>query len=445
LFKKITKNPALSLILSFLFVITIGAMFLKLPGSHVNELSWIDAFFTATSATCVTGLIVKDTPVDFTIQGQTIILFMIQLGGIGLMTFSMAFAVLVGKKLNFDSKALINSMIDYDRPGYTVLILKKVLTVMIIFEFIGAILLAIFFNVNGVEDGLFFTSVFHSVSAFCNAGFSTFSDSLIGFSSVLSINLIIMSLIITGGLGFFVIIEIYSFIKKKLSLNLFVRKLSVQVKIVLYVTIILILTGTLIFLLLEKNGVLNSYSISHKIIASFFQSITTRTAGFNTVNTGELTRATLLIFMILMFVGAGPGGTAGGIKITTLYIFIKSVFSMINSYPEVRAFGRKIPDDIVRKATAVFFISIILNFTAITLLCITEDFELKDIMFETVSAFGTVGLSTGITPFLSKSGRIIIILLMFVGRLGPVTLAIAISRQYNKSYYSLPEEKVMIG
>ena len=281
-------------------------------------------FFTATSATCVTGLIVKDTPVDFTIQGQTIILFMIQLGGIGLMTFSMAFAVLIGKKLNFESKALINSMIDYDRPGYTVLILKKVLTVMIIFEFIGAILLAIFFNINGVDEGLFFTSVFHSVSAFCNAGFSTFSDSLIGFSSVFSINLIIMSLIITGGLGFFVIIEIYSFLKKKLSLNLFVRKLSVQVKIVLYVTIVLILSGTLMFLLLEKNGVLNSFSFSHKITASIFQSVTTRTAGFNTVNTGELTRATLLIFMILMFVGAGPGGTAGGIKITTLYIFIKS-------------------------------------------------------------------------------------------------------------------------
>ncbi|MCK9226011.1 MAG: TrkH family potassium uptake protein [Candidatus Muirbacterium halophilum] len=445
MFKKIAKNPALSLILSFLIVIIIGSCFLKLPGSHTKELSWVDAFFTATSATCVTGLIVKDTPVDFTLQGQIIILLMIQLGGIGIMTFSMAFAVLLGKKLNFESKALINRMIDYDRPGYTVLILKKVLTVMIIFEIIGAILLGIFFNINGVENNLFFTSIFHSISAFCNAGFSTFSNSLANFSNIISINLIIMILIITGGLGFFVIIEIYSFTKKKLTLALFVRKLSVQVKIVLYVTIILILTGTLLFFVLEKSNVLNNMSNLDKFIASLFQSVTTRTAGFNTINIGGLSRATLLIFMVFMFVGAGPGGTAGGIKITTLYIFIKSVFSMVNSYPEVRAFGRKIPDDIVRKATAVFFISIILNFTAITLLCITEDFELKDIMFETVSAFGTVGLSTGITPFLSDAGRIIIILLMFVGRLGPVTLAIAISKQYNKSLYSLPEEKVMIG
>jgi trk system potassium uptake protein TrkH len=444
-FEFFRHNPAFILILSFVLIIITGTLFLKIPGAYSLELSWIDALFTATSATCVTGLIVKDTPNDFSLFGQIIILILIQLGGMGLMTFSMSFAAILGKKLNFSSKAMINKMLDYDRPGYTAFILKKVLTMMIIIELVGFLLYVIAFNINGVKEGLIFTSLFHSISAFCNAGFSTFSDSLIGFRSSFLINFITSTLIVLGGLGFFVMIEYYSYFKKKLENKNFVKKLTVQARMVGYVTVFMIITGALMFFILEKNNILYGESFSTRIYTSFFQSITTRTAGFNTVNTGGLTRATLLVFVLFMFIGAAPGGTAGGIKITTVYIFLKNFLSMIRNSQEVYAFGRKIPKEIVNKATGIFFVSIFLNFVAIILLSITEPFELTEIIFETVSAFGTVGLSTGITPYLSNAGKLIIIILMFAGRLGPLTLAVAVGNTLKKEHYSLPEEKVMIG
>jgi len=444
--KYFTRRPALGLIFSFLFLIIMGSIILKFPAFHNGELSWVDSIFTATSATCVTGLIVKDTPNDFTRAGQIVILILIQLGGMGIMTFSMSIAVLLGKKIGFTSKTIINKMIDYDRPGYTVFILKKVISLMIIVEFIGTIFLIAAFNKNGISDDLVFHSVFHCISAFCNAGFSTFSNSLMDFSGSFSINLIMMSLIILGGLGFFVLIEAYSFITKKFKYQSVIRKPSIQLKMVVYSTIFLIIAGAILFFILESPGVLKGLSIKDKLLNSAFQSVTARTAGFNTVNIGLLNRVTLLVFIMLMFVGAGPGGTAGGIKITTIFVFLKSVFSMVTNSEEVYAFERKIPEEIVNKASAVFFISILINFVAVCILSFTESlFSLREIMFEVVSAFGTVGLSTGLTADLSEIGRLVIIALMFIGRLGPVTLAVAISKQNPKTSYSLPEEKVMIG
>ncbi|PLX18964.1 MAG: hypothetical protein C0601_03180 [Candidatus Muiribacterium halophilum] len=440
------RRPALGLILSFLFLIILGSILLKIPYFHIGRLSWVDSVFTATSATCVTGLIVKDTPNDFTRAGQIVILILIQLGGMGIMTFSMSIAVLLGKKLGFASKTIINKMIDYDRPGYTVFILKKVISLMIIVEFIGTIFLIVAFSKNGIHENLIFHSVFHCISAFCNAGFSTFSNSLMNFSTSFSINIIVMSLIILGGLGFFVIIEAYSFLVKKIRNDAIIKKPSIQLKMVLYSSIFLILAVTIMFFAIESTNILKGMPFGEKVLISSFQSVTTRTAGFNTINIGMLNRVTLLIFIMLMFVGAGPGGTAGGIKITTVFVFLKSVFAMATNSKEVYAFGRKVPEEIVNKASAVFFISILINFVAICILSFTESaFSLKEIMFEVVSAFGTVGLSTGLTGDLSQIGRVVIIVLMFIGRLGPVTLAVAISKQNPKVNYSLPEEKVMIG
>ncbi len=301
------------------------------------------------------------------------------------------------------------------------------------------------FNLNGVEEGLLFDSVFHCISAFCNAGFSTYSDSLMGFSDSLFLNLVVIILIICGGLGFLVLIEFYSVVRKKLNNIVIKKRFSVQLKVVLSITAMLILVGFFTVLIFEQNSTLSDRTFREKIIISAFQSVTARTAGFNTVDISSFTRPALLIFVVLMFIGAGPGGTAGGIKITTAYVFLKSVVSMVKSSDEVFSFGRKIPSDIVRKATAVFFISVCIICLAIIILSWTESFSLKDIIFETVSAFATVGLSTGITPHLSSAGRVVVIILMFVGRLGPVTLAVAISRKYTRGAYSLPEEKVMIG
>ncbi|MGM0608447.1 MAG: TrkH family potassium uptake protein [Candidatus Muiribacteriota bacterium] len=439
------KNPAVAMVLSFLIIIILGTFFLKMPFAYTNELSWLDALFTSTSATCVTGLIVKDTPNDFTVVGQIIILILIQLGGMGIMTFSMAFAVILGKKLNFSSKTLINKMIDYDRPGYTGIILKKVLSLMIIVQLIGAILLIIAFNFNGINENIIFHSIFQSVSAFCNAGFSTFSDSLMGFQSSIFLNFVISILIIMGGLGFFIIIELTKCFKKKLSKNDKAKRLSVQAKIVIFSTVFLIIVGTVLIFLMEYNNVLYEKNHKTKVLASLFQSITTRTAGFNTIDISGLGRGTLLVLVIFMFIGGGSGGTAGGIKITTMFIFIKNVISVIKNEDEVFVFKRKIPLNIVNKATGIFYISVSVNFLAIIVLSITESFELSAIIFETVSAFGTVGLSTGITPYLSEFGKFVIILLMFVGRLGPLTLAIALSGKPAKKYFSYPEEKVTIG
>jgi trk system potassium uptake protein TrkH len=371
---------------------------------------------------------------------------MIQLGGLGLMTFSMAIAVLLGKKLNFESKSIINKFIDYDNPGYTVFILKKVITFTLATEIIGFLLLIIGFNINGINDDLIFTSLFHSVSAFCNAGFSTFSDSLCAFKGSYFINSVISFLIISGGIGFIVVIELYAVIRRFFTgEKQKLKRFSVQAKIMFVGTLFLIVFGFLAFLLFENANILKGEPISNKFIISMFQSITTRTAGFNTVDIGALLTPTLLIFVLLMFVGAGPGGTAGGIKITTVYIFLKSVSAMVKNEEDVNIFGRKIPSLIVRKATAVFFIAIFLNFTAILILSITEKLPLIKIIFEVVSAFGTVGLSTGITSQLTSIGKIVITALMFIGRLGPVTVAFAFSKQNDKKYYSLPEEKVMIG
>lgn len=447
-------NPPQIVIFSFLSAILVGTLLLCLPIATRSGkgLSLIDSLFTATSATCVTGLIVRDTGAYFSAFGKLVILALIQMGGLGIMTFSTLFAILLGRKLTIKHDLVIQRTMAPNKVQNLVTLVKYILFITLGIELLGALCLAArWASVSDWTFGkIFVNSVFHAVSAFCNAGFSLFPSSFTSFFGDTYINLIMIFLIIIGGIGFIVILELprlLRFIKGKPF-----HRVSIQTKIALSVSLCLIVAGALLFFLAENNNTLAEASLKGKVLGSFFQSVTARTAGFNTLNIGALATPTLCILIFLMFIGASPGSTGGGIKTGTFGILLATLSSMIKNRDRVSIFKRTIPKEVVRKALVVLLLSLGWIFIAVILLSAVEykrapaadNFFLR-ILFEIISAFGTVGLSTGITSTLSVFGKIIVVITMFAGRIGPLTMALAIALKRDRAAYTYPEEKIMIG
>lgn len=446
LFKQLTrlkKNPPLIIGLSFALVIFIGAIILNLPISTKdgNTVGFVNALFTSASATCVTGLVVKNTAAYWSPFGKTIILMLIQIGGLGTMTLVSLVAVIVGKKIGLKDRLLIKEQLNFETLTGLVRLIIYVIIVSISIEIIGAICLSIkFIPMFGFKKGIAF-SIFHSISAFCNAGFDILGESLVPYKKDLWLNLVIMSLVIIGGLGFSVYVDIYK--KRKYS------RYSIHTKMVLIITSILLVLGTVLFFAFEYSNekTFEGMNIGNKILASGFQSTIARTAGFNSVDIGAITDASKFLLVILMFIGGSPGSTAGGLKTTTFGILLFTVISIIQDQKEVDLLKRTIPISIIKKAFVMAFICVFVVIFVTLSLTIVEGgrFDFIDILFETVSGFGTVGLSTGITPELSEISKLIITITMYLGRVGPTTLAIGLGKGHKKRSIRYVDGSILIG
>ncbi len=441
-------QPLRLLALSFVVMIVIGTLLLTFPTATRDGTvtGFVDALFTATSATCVTGLIVKDTPVYWSRFGQLVILTLLQFGALGIMTFSSSLAVVFGRKLGLGQRKTVSAMIGESRGIDIVRILRYVLTFTVLAEATGALLLFLRWLPDFPTVGAaLYNAVFHSVSAFCNAGFSVFSNSLVDYRGDIAVNFVVIGLVITGGLGFIVVRELICSDTFRRGPMYVLRRTSVHARIVLWTTGILIVAGTIFFFFFEYDHALGGMPTGVKLITSLFQAVTPRTAGFNTAHFASVQPATLFLWTMLMFIGASPGGTGGGIKTSTVAILFLSVRSRVLGREEIQLGRRIIPKDIVYRATAIAAVSIGVVALFLIVLLITEDAPFQNILFETVSAFGTVGLSTGLTPELSVIGKVAVTILMYVGRLGPLTLALAMHARRSRPQIGYPDARIMVG
>lgn len=434
---------------SFLGVIVLGAILLSLPISTVQRGSMplLDALFTATSAVCVTGLVVVDTGVYFTKFGQMVILALIQIGGLGMMTLSTFFLILLGKRLQMKDLFVIESSIGKEMVHGVKGLVKYILLFTIGIELLGACILSwrfITYNHYPVLRAVYH-ALFHSISAFCNAGFSLYSDNLVGFRTDWVVILVISILIICGGLGFVVLLNIntYKFWKKDILLR---GRLKLQTKIVFVVTIGLLISGTIGILLLEWDNTLKGLSIWDKVMNGFFHSTTPRTTGFNTLDIAGMYLPTLCFILFLMFIGGSPGSTAGGIKTSTFMILVANAFNIIRGKTDVQLFNRTIPKRVIQEATCIAAIStgFVFIFT-MGLLLSEKNIDFMRMLFEAISAFSNVGLSTGITSNLTNIGKLIIIITMFIGRISPLTMALVVGRKEELPAIGYPIETVMVG
>lgn len=442
-YKALTNNPPVSLMLSFAFVILLGTVMLMLPEASVQRkvTPLFDALFTATSATCVTGLIVQDTGSYFSLFGQIVILTLIQVGGLGIMTISTAFALIMGRRLTLKLENVMHSVVGDNERLDVFQLLKNIVIVTVMIEAIGAILLFFSFSKTLSPPQAMYNAIFHSISAFCNAGFSLFDNSLMRFVDNPVVNLTITTLILLGGIGFAVIIDLYRYVFKLDR----VRKLNLHSKIVLSVSGILILLGFVGFYIAEYHGVMENFSISRRILSSWFQSVTARTAGFNTVDITRIAPASVLVFLAMMFIGASPGSTGGGVKTTTFAVLILSVTSMLRGRRELSLYNRRISLSNYREATSLITLSVGIISIVVFLLFLVENLPFDKLIFEAISAFGTVGLSMGITAKLSGAGKLLITVLMYIGRIGPLTLIYALSMRKREPNINYAEEKIAIG
>ncbi len=443
-------KPVRVLILGYLLLIAIGSVFLLLPISHKGHFSVIDSIFTSTSAVCVTGLIVKDTPVFFTPFGKAVLLILIQIGGIGYMSIITLFAMLVGRKMTLQEEMMIKTSYNHvslDDIGRFAL---SVLKWTVVFESVGATIMFWRFMtkyhysiLHSLEK-----SIFHSVSAFCNAGFSLFSTSLVNFYNDFFIVGTIALLIILGGLGFFVLRDISASFKKR-------RKISEHSKIVLISTGVLLTVGFLLILFMEYNASLANYNIGGKLFISFFQSVTARTAGFNTIGISSLTNGVLFLIIIFMFIGASPGGTGGGIKTTTFTLLIMGLRALVGSDRRIVILKRNVSESLVNRAFFIFTVSLFFVLLSYFLLLATQGaiHNVMGLLFEELSAFGTVGLSVGSSHIANVSlsadfnivGKLVIMLSMVFGKIGPFSIAIALMEYQGNRNIQYPQLKMMIG
>lgn len=440
------RSPESLLVVGFGGLIGIGTVFLALPWSHKGSVGVLDAFFTATSAVCVTGLVVVDTGTDYTTFGQLVILLLIQAGGIGVMSFAALAFALLGRRLSLSAQAaLSSSMLQREVASEFRGIFRRIITFVLIAEAAGAVLIFVgMLPSRGVAHAAY-SAVFHSISAFCNAGFSLYADSLTGNNPVVTST--VMVLIILGGIGHPVAVDLW----RKLLVALRgetsgPNRLELSSTVALSTSGVLILVGlALLFLLGLTPG---EGSWPSRLWNALFQSVTARTAGFNTVDIGALPLSSLMLIVLLMFVGGSPASCAGGIKTTTFTLWLATMLSLVRGEKRPRLFGRHIPGEIARRASLIIGLAVIWNLVGLVLLLATEGHSpgvgMHDVIFEQVSAFGTVGLSTGLTPKLSVFGKLWIIVTMFVGRLGPLTLAVwAFTRKAPGVRY--PEGRIMIG
>ena len=462
------RNPTRTLITSFLVLIFSGAGLLMLPRASAagsENLSVVDALFTATSATCVTGLIVKDTGKDFSLMGQLIILTLIQLGGLGIVVFGAVFALLLGQALSLRESVAMQDLLSARTLGRISRIIAFIFVGTLLIEAVGAV--TMFGMWDDVPDRVgnlqqqWFCSIFHSISAFCNAGFSLFNNSMISYNGCWQVYLVMAPLIILGGLGFGVHYNLFSIATDKVKRFLKVRfnkgyrfsreapkRMRLQTKIVLGVSACLIILGTLAILLFERYASGNNPGGNPGLLGALFQSITARTAGFNTVDVSELSASSRFILILLMFIGGSPGSTAGGIKTVTLAVVIMTAVAALRKRQEVEMFRRSVRIVVVGRAITVTLLFVAVLFGATLALSITENangFTMSEIMFEAGSALGTVGLTTGITPYLTTAGKLIIIVAIFVGRLGPLTLLAALTFNLKPVKYNYPDEAIIVG
>jgi len=451
-------RPAKLLANSFLVAIMLGAVFLTFPRATTdgNGAEVIDAVFTATSATCVTGLIVLNTSDDlrrnrnlqsFSMFGQLVILVLIQVGGLGIMTLSAAFVLLLGRRLGMRSQTLMQNVMEEQSRRALEQSIRTIVTMTFVFEAVGALLLFVRFlpELGDAKQALFY-SVFHSVSAYCNAGFSLWSDSLTFWRSDSVVMFTIMGLITIGGLGSTVVAALVHRDNLTRSPQATWSRWPVHVKTVLVVSMVLVLFGTVVYYFFEYDKTLAGMSLGDKLTASLFQSVTLRTAGFNTTDLSQVHRVTLIVMVLLMFVGGSSGSTAGGVKTSTVVVVFLSVRSMLLGRDEVEVAGRSIPKAIVYKSIGILvvFVGLMVVFL-LGLLIVEPDKSFESLLLETVSALATVGVSQGITPHLSWMGKLLVIFLMFVGRIGPLTLALALGERRQRGAMHYPEGKIMVG
>ncbi|MBU7007204.1 TrkH family potassium uptake protein [Phosphitispora fastidiosa] len=436
-------TPSQILVTGFAGLILFGAVLLSLPLSSAagEPTNFIDALFTATSAVCVTGLVVVDTGTYYSTFGQIVILLLIQIGGLGFMTMGTLFALLLGKRISLRERLVMKEAYNKMSIEGVVRLAKAVLAITFLIEGIAALILGFrFAGEFGLARGMYY-GLFHSVSAFNNAGFDLLGDfrSLTGFTSDIPVNLVISVLVILGGLGFSVAVDILS--KRKW------RAFSLHTKIVISTTAILLAAGMAGVFLLEFNNAatMKGLPLQAKLMASWFQGMTPRTAGFNTLDIAGLRNATQFLIIIFMFIGASPGSTGGGVKTSTFAALVMAVIAMVRGKEDVEMFGRRLPRDIVQRSLTIIASSIVFVILITMLLTITEQAEFLAVLFEATSAFGTVGLSMGLTAKLTLLGKLVIIFTMYAGRLGPLTIAFALAQRSRKALYHLAEEKIMVG
>jgi len=445
-------RPSIAFVLSFVILITIGAIVLQLPAMTTAEGSMplIDALFTAVSASCVTGLIVVDTATYFTLKGQIVILLLIQLGGLGIVAFATFFATFLQQKISIRHKKMIPDYLDTESLSTAATLLRQTIFITLLIEAGTFVLLFVTWGGTPFESlsEKIFVSVFHAVSAFCNAGFSVFTNNLYEapLRNAYILHLVVAVSVILGGIGFPTLQDIFTPSRLRDRLQHPWKGWEISTKIAVNTTIILLLAGMIGFFFLERNHTLKELNLTESLITSFFQSATTRTAGFNTVDIAQVSQPTLVLMMFLMFVGGASASTAGGIKTSTFYLIIVSVITTSRGGDRLEVGRRYIPNEVLFKSLSIFFYAVAINLIGVFVLTLTEPaIAMPRIIFEQISAFGTVGLSTGITGMLSTGGKVMIIISMFLGRVGILTFAVALSTRLSTTNYKYPSANVMVG
>jgi trk system potassium uptake protein len=449
LLASLNLRPSQTLALSFVGLIMTGTLLLTFPAATTDGkgASFINALFSMTSASCVAGLAVYDLGLDFTRFGQAVILFGMQAGGLGIMVLSAAFAVLVGGSIPSRRQAGLGEVLDISTPEGLRSLIRSVTAATVITEFVGALVLFILWQdyIPKASDRLWW-AIFHAVSAFCNCGLSLSSNNLEPFVNQPLVCIIFMILITIGGIGFFVISDLTNpDVWRVKKIGAIWNRLQIQTKIVLTATVILDCAGMLLFLFFEYDGALHGLSVDSKIIASLFHSISLRSAGFNVVSLTHIAGPTVIFSIAFMFIGASPGSTGGGIKTTTAAVSVMALRAMLRGREEVELLGRRLPSSIVSRSLSVFLVALMVVFVFLTLLLATQPIRFENLFFETVSAFGTVGLSMGTTHLLDNTGKLLIVCVMYVGRIGPLTLALAVGERRMAQGYRLPKGRIAIG
>lgn len=452
--KRIKLDPPQVLVIGFAAVILVGAILLSLPiaaAPGAEKATLLDSLFTSTSAVCVTGLIVRDTATGWSTFGQVTILILIQIGGLGFMTMATLILMLMGRRLGLRERLVLQEALNEFSLQGLVMLIKKIVILTFSFELIGVMLLSIrFIPQYGPLDGLY-RSIFHSISAFCNAGFDVMGNftSFTSYNTDILVNFTLMMLIIIGGLGFTVLIDI----GRKKSF----KRLSLHSKVVLVMSGMLLFAGFVFFFIMEISNEstlgMEKMNWLDKLTGAMFQSVTSRTAGFNTIDQNSLTLPSKFMTTILMFIGASPAGTGGGIKTTTFAVVVLIVFTVLKGRHEITIFDKQVIRGTAYRAVTITVIGFVIVVLVTMALSVAEQGNISglasfdNILFESVSAFATVGLSSGLTPTISTPSKLFLIVTMFAGRLGPLTLALAFSRRYNRSKikYKYPEGKIMVG
>jgi len=446
LFKKLKLTPAQLVMLSFGMVIALGTFLLMLPVSVVEgkKLGIIDALFLSTSATCVTGLATKSVGSDLTFFGQSVILVLIQIGGLSIMTLYSSMTILLGRSMGMKDRIILQDMLDVSSLEELFTIIMDIIKFTFFIELWGGVVLTIAFAFDDFEFGTaLYYGFFHSISAFCNAGFALFDTSLESYATNPLVNITVMILITMGGLGFLCLNELKLLFTRKLHYT----RLSFHTKIVLVTSFVLTVSGTVFFFFGEFLNALDGYGLFDKVMISMFQSVTLRTAGFNTIPMTSMHSYSLYLMVLFMFIGGSPGSTAGGIKTTSLAILVQAIKTTLKGRDKVIIFDRKISSQIVVKTTALTFISIIIvSFFVLILMKFEPNQSFLSIVYEVVSASGTVGLTLGVTSELSTMGKLAITVAMFIGRIGPLTMVLAIGqRHHQEGKFDYPDGRIMIG